>query len=69
MFVTLVSRSLSCFEQIVTDSNQSNITFQSCMRARSAVPNGCQCIQSTTPTGRLQRYKCAPDHHELDVKL
>jgi hypothetical protein len=58
-----------CVEEIVTDSSQSNITFQSCM------------IQGQIGTAKwmsehpiyhanwtLRRYKCAPHHYELHVQ-
>jgi len=77
MFVTLVAvlcRVLpggpgGCVEEIVTDSNQSNITFQSCMIQGQI---GIAKWMSEHPIYRanwtLQRYKCAPSQYQLHVK-
>ena len=77
MFVTLVAilchvspgPSGVCVEEIVTDSNQSNITFQSCV---SQGQIGISKWMSEHPIYRadwtLQRYKCAPGHYSKHVK-
>jgi len=59
----------ACVEEIVTDSNQSNITFQSCMIQGQI---GIAKWMSEHPTYHanwtLQRYKCAPGHYERTSK-
>ena len=77
MFVTLVAvlcRALAggpgdCVEEIVTNSDLSNITLQSCMIQGQI---GIASWMSEHPTYHtswtLQRYKCAPGHYHLHVK-
>jgi hypothetical protein len=58
-----------CVEEIVSDSSQSNITFQSCMIQGQI---GITKWMSEHPVYRtnwtLDRYKCAPGHYQLHVK-
>ena len=70
MFVTLVAVLCHvlpggpghCVEEIVTDSSQSNMTFQRCViQWMSEHP-----IYHANWT--LQRYRCAPGHYQLHVK-
>lgn len=77
MFVTLVAvlchvlpgGPRDCVEEIVSDSSQSNITFQSCMIQGQI---GIAKWMSEHPVYRtnwtLERYKCAPGHYQLHVK-
>jgi hypothetical protein len=77
MFVTLVAvlchvlpgGPRDCVEEIVSDSSQSNITFQSCMIQGQI---GITKWMSEHPVYRtnwtLDRYKCAPGHYQLHVK-
>jgi hypothetical protein len=77
MFVTLVAVLChlsqgtpgGCVEEIVTDSSQSDITFQNCMIQGQI---GISKWMSEHPIYRtdwaLQRYKCAPGHYQLHVK-
>jgi hypothetical protein len=77
MFVTLVAvlchlsqgTQGGCVEEIITDSSQSEITFQSCMIQGQI---GISKWMSEHPIYRtdwtLQRYKCAPGHYQLHVK-
>jgi hypothetical protein len=77
MFVTLVAvlchlsqgTTGGCVEEIITDSSQSEITFQSCMIQGQI---GISKWMSEHPIYRtdwtLQRYKCAPGHYQLHVK-
>src|SRR5258706_8780970 len=83
MFVTLVAVLChvlpggpgDCVEEIVTDSNQSNITFQR-SKARSALLNGCPSIRSTMPTGRSSAINarrvitsCTSKHEQMSSAL
>src|SRR6195256_3041052 len=77
MFVTLVAglcRVLpggpgDCVEESVTDSNQSNITFQSCMiQGQIGIAKWMSEHPIYHANWTLQRYKCAPGHYELHVK-
>jgi hypothetical protein len=77
MFVTLVAVLChvlpggpgDCVEEIVTDSNQSNITFQSCMiQGQIGIAKWMSEHPIYHTNWTLQRYKCAPGHYELHVK-
>jgi hypothetical protein len=76
MFVTLVAvlcHALSggpadCVEKIVTDSDQSNITFQSCMIQGQIGIAQWMSAHPVYANWTLQRYKCVPGHYQLHVK-
>src|ERR1700682_59839 len=77
MFVTLVAVLChvlpagpgDCVEEIVTDSNQSNITFQSCMiQGQTGIAKWISEHPIYHANWTLQRYRCAPGHYELHVK-
>jgi hypothetical protein len=77
MFVTLVAvlcHALSggpsdCVEEIVTDSNQSSITFQSCMmQGQMGIAQWMSKHPVYHANWTLQRYKCVPGHYQLHVK-
>jgi hypothetical protein len=77
MFVTLVAVLChvlpggpgDCVEEIVTDSNQSNITFQSCViQGQIGIAKWMSEHPIYHANWTLQRYKCAPGHYELHVK-
>src|SRR6266403_5780098 len=58
-----------CVEEIVTDSNQSNITLQSCMiQGQIGIAKWMSEHPIYHANWTLQRYKCAPGHYELHVK-
>jgi hypothetical protein len=67
-------RSLSCFpgdcvEEIVTNSNLSSITFQSCtIQGQIGIAKWMSEHPIYHANWTLQRYKCAPGHYELHVK-
>jgi hypothetical protein len=77
MFVTLVAVLChvlpggpgGCVEEIITDTNQSNITFQSCMiQGQIGIAKWMSEHPIYHANWTLQRYKCAPGHYELHVK-
>jgi hypothetical protein len=77
MFVTLVAvlchvlpaESGNCVEEIVTDSNLSNITFQSCMiQGQIGIASWMSEHPIYHANWTLQRYKCAPGQYKLHVK-
>ena len=58
-----------CVEEIVTDSNQSNITFQSCViQGQIGIAKWMSEHPIYHSNWTLQRYKCAPGHYQLHVK-
>ena len=58
-----------CVEEIVTDSSQSNITFQSCMiQGQIGIANWMSEHPIYHANWTLQRYKCAPGQYRLHVK-
>jgi len=77
MFVTLVAvlcrvvagGAGDCVEEIVTDSNLSNITFQSCMiQGQIGIASWMSEHPIYHANWTLQRYKCAPGRFVLHVK-
>jgi len=77
MFVTLVAVLCrvftggvgDCVEEIVSDSNLSNITFQSCMiQGQIGIANWMSEHPIYHTNWVLQRYKCAPGRYELHAK-
>src|SRR5258706_13192316 len=76
MFVTLVAVLChvlpggpgDCVEEIVTDSNQSNITFQSCMiQGQIGIAKWMSEHPIYHANWTLQRYKCAPGHCQNEI--
>ena len=58
-----------CVEEIVTDSDQSSITFQSCMiQGQIGIAKWMSEHPIYHANWTLQRYKCAPGHYQLRVK-
>jgi hypothetical protein len=58
-----------CVEEIVTDSNQRSITFQSCMiQGQMGVAQWMSAHPVYHANWTLQRYKCVPGHYQLHVK-
>jgi hypothetical protein len=77
MFVTLVAvlchvlpgGSGDCVEEIITDSNLSSITFQSCaIQGQIGIAKWMSEHPIYRANWTLQRYKCAPGHYELHSK-
>ena len=77
MFVTLVAVLChvlpggpgGCVEEIVTDSNLSNITFQSCaIQGQIGIAKWMSEHPIYHANWTLQRYKRAPGYYELHVK-
>jgi hypothetical protein len=58
-----------CVEEIVTDSDQSSITLQSCMiQGQIGIAKWMSEHPVYHANWALQRYKCAPGHYQLHVK-
>jgi hypothetical protein len=77
MFVTLVAILChvlqggpgNCVEEIVTDSNLSSITVQSCLiQGQIGIANWMSEHPIYHANWTLQRYKCAPGHYQLHVR-
>ena len=77
MFVTLVAvfcrvipgGTGDCVEEIITDSSQSEITFQSCMiQGQIGISRWIAEHPVYRTDWTLQRFKCAPGLYQLHVK-
>jgi hypothetical protein len=77
MFVTLVAvlchvlpgGSGNCVEEIVTNSNLSSITFQSCtIQGQIGIAKWMSEHPVYHANWTLERYKCAPGHYDLHGK-
>jgi hypothetical protein len=77
MFVTLVAvlchvlpgGTGDCVEEVVTDSNLSSITFQSCtIQGQIGIAKWMSEHPIYHANWTLQRYKCAPGHYDLHGK-